>query len=57
MKGFEGRIPSRYTTMENEVKHSNFIHDIIDVDLQNNPDLKIHTRFPPSPTATSTSVP
>ena len=35
--------------MENEVKHSNFIHDIIDVDLQNNPELKIHTRFPPEP--------
>ena len=35
--------------MENEVKHSNFIHDIIDVDLQNAPELKIHTRFPPEP--------
>ena len=35
--------------MENEVKHSNFIHDIIDEDLLANPALKIHTRFPPEP--------
>lgn len=28
---------------------SNFIHDIIDEDLRENPDLKIHTRFPPEP--------
>ena len=28
---------------------SNFIHDIIDEDLKTNPDLKIHTRFPPEP--------
>ena len=28
---------------------SNFIHDIIDEDLKENPDLKIHTRFPPEP--------
>ena len=28
---------------------SNFIHDIIDEDLKANPDLKIHTRFPPEP--------
>ena len=27
----------------------NFIHDIIDEDLKNDPDLKIHTRFPPEP--------
>lgn len=27
----------------------NFIHDIIDADLVQNPDLKIHTRFPPEP--------
>jgi len=27
----------------------NFIHDIIDEDLKSNPDLKIHTRFPPEP--------
>ena len=27
----------------------NFIHDIIDRDLKENPDLKIHTRFPPEP--------
>ncbi len=27
----------------------NFIHDIIDEDLRENPDLKIHTRFPPEP--------
>ena len=28
---------------------NNFIHDIIDEDLRKNPDLKIHTRFPPEP--------
>ena len=28
---------------------SNFIHDIIDEDLKVNPELKIHTRFPPEP--------
>ena len=28
---------------------SNFIHDIIDADLAENPSLKIHTRFPPEP--------
>ena len=28
---------------------SNFIHDIIDEDLAANPELKIHTRFPPEP--------
>ena len=31
-----------------EIK-SNFIHDIIDADLAENPELKIHTRFPPEP--------
>ena len=31
-----------------EVKN-NFIHDIIDKDLEENPGLKIHTRFPPEP--------
>ena len=39
--------------MEKDVKmeeiKSNFIHDIIDGDLKVNPDLKIHTRFPPEP--------
>ena len=39
----------RFNTMENEIKASNFIHDIIDEDLSVNPDLKIHTRFPPEP--------
>lgn len=29
--------------------NSNFIHDIIDEDLLKNPELKIHTRFPPEP--------
>ena len=29
--------------------NSNFIHEIIDDDLANNPGLKIHTRFPPEP--------
>ena len=28
---------------------SNFIHDIIDADLAEHPDTKIHTRFPPEP--------
>lgn len=28
---------------------NNFINDIIDEDLQNNPNMKIHTRFPPEP--------
>lgn len=28
---------------------NNFIHDIIDADLNENPSLKIHTRFPPEP--------
>ena len=28
---------------------NNFIHDIIDEDLRENPELKIHTRFPPEP--------
>ena len=27
----------------------NFIHDIIDEDLREDPNLKIHTRFPPEP--------
>ena len=27
----------------------NFIHDIIDEDLSKDPELKIHTRFPPEP--------
>lgn len=32
-----------------EEVRSNFIHDIIDEDLKENPELKIHTRFPPEP--------
>ena len=32
-----------------EIISSNFIHDIIDKDLAECPDLKIHTRFPPEP--------
>lgn len=28
---------------------NNFIHDIIDEDLRENPNIKIHTRFPPEP--------
>ena len=28
---------------------NNFIHDIIDADLKENPNIKIHTRFPPEP--------
>ncbi len=34
--------------MENETV-ANFIHDIIDEDLREDPNLKIHTRFPPEP--------
>lgn len=34
--------------MEENIQ-GNFIHDIIDEDLRQNPDLKIHTRFPPEP--------
>ncbi|MGI6167718.1 MAG: glutamine--tRNA ligase/YqeY domain fusion protein [Eubacteriales bacterium] len=30
-------------------KTSNFIHDIIDADLAEDPGMKIHTRFPPEP--------
>ncbi|MDR0821524.1 MAG: glutamine--tRNA ligase/YqeY domain fusion protein [Oscillospiraceae bacterium] len=29
--------------------NANFIHDIIDADLAANPNLKVHTRFPPEP--------
>lgn len=32
-----------------EEPRSNFIHDIIDEDLRRDPELKIHTRFPPEP--------
>lgn len=32
-----------------EELRNNFIHDIIDEDLRENPDMKIHTRFPPEP--------
>ncbi len=32
-----------------EENRSNFIHDIIDRDLSLDPELKIHTRFPPEP--------
>ncbi len=32
-----------------EELRSNFIHDIIDEDLKEYPELKIHTRFPPEP--------
>ncbi len=32
-----------------EELRSNFIHDIIDADLAENPELRIHTRFPPEP--------
>ena len=28
---------------------NNFIHDIIDADIAENPELKVHTRFPPEP--------
>ena len=36
--------------MENEVKVTNFIHDIIDSDLCADPSLKIHTRWQVGPT-------
>ncbi len=32
-----------------EIINGNFIHDIIDEDLREDPNLKIHTRFPPEP--------
>ena len=32
-----------------EEMSNNFIHEIIDEDLEKNPSLKIHTRFPPEP--------
>ncbi len=35
--------------MAEEITNGNFIHDIIDEDLRENPSLKIHTRFPPEP--------
>ena len=35
--------------MAYEETNGNFIHDIIDEDLKENPELKIHTRFPPEP--------
>ncbi len=38
----------RAEAAENEIC-GNFIHDIIDEDLRLNPELKIHTRFPPEP--------
>ncbi len=31
------------------MESTNFIHEIIEEDLSKNPDLKIHTRFPPEP--------
>jgi len=34
---------------ENEVMVQNFIHDIIDRDLAENPEMRVHTRFPPEP--------
>ena len=38
----------RAEAAENEIS-GNFIHDIIDEDLRLDPELKIHTRFPPEP--------
>ncbi|MCQ2427107.1 MAG: glutamine--tRNA ligase/YqeY domain fusion protein [Clostridia bacterium] len=35
--------------MEEKIIAGNFIHDVIDADLAENPNLKIHTRFPPEP--------
>ncbi len=35
--------------MEEKEIQGNFIHDIIDADLAADPNLKIHTRFPPEP--------
>ena len=32
-----------------EEMERNFIHDIIDADLRADPELKVHTRFPPEP--------
>ncbi len=39
----------RFTQKDMEDIKSNFIHDIIDKNLEENPSLKIHTRFPPEP--------
>ena len=39
----------RFTQIDMEDIKSNFIHDIIDKNLEENPSLKIHTRFPPEP--------
>ena len=35
--------------MANENMDSNFIFDIIDEDLREDPTIKVHTRFPPEP--------
>lgn len=35
--------------MAYEEPNGNFIHDIIDADLADNPGMKVHTRFPPEP--------
>lgn len=35
--------------IETKEMAQNFIHDIIDVDIRENPTLKVHTRFPPEP--------
>ncbi len=32
-----------------EETRSNFIHEQIDIDLANNPEMRVHTRFPPEP--------
>ena len=32
-----------------EIINGNFIHDIIDADLREDPNIKVHTRFPPEP--------
>ena len=39
----------RFTQKDMEEIKSNFIHDIIDKNLEENPELKIRTRFPPEP--------
>ena len=39
----------RFTQKDMEEIKSNFIHDIIDKNLEENPEMKIHTRFPPEP--------
>jgi len=49
----DGKANELNSTEENEKVYSNFIQDIIDEDNRTNRyGGRVHTRFPPSPTAT-----